>query len=79
MMYDLQTNCMTQTRNLDKRSNFLNSLKNESNNEERNAIKRHYSESSKAITNSDENMKSTKKTLLSLSLFETSEEKELSN
>ncbi|CAF3431934.1 unnamed protein product [Rotaria sp. Silwood1] len=78
MIHELQTSCITQTKNLDKRSNFLNSLKNNSNNEEKNINKHHSNQSSKLIENSNENFQSTKETLLLLSVPETSEEKELS-
>ncbi|CAF3735499.1 unnamed protein product [Rotaria sordida] len=76
---ELQTNCITQTKNLDKRSDFFNSLKNDSTNERnKNLNKRQYNESIKTITNIDKNYKtSSKGTLLLLSVPETPEEKEL--
>lgn len=76
---ELPTNCITQTKNLDKRSDFFNSLKNDSTNE-RNKIghKRQYNnESMKIIPHSDKNHKTSKGTLLLLSVPETPEEKEL--
>jgi len=77
---ELQTNCITQTKNLDKRSDFFNSLKNDSTNEEnKTGNKRQYSQSIKPTTNSDKNYKTTKGTLLLLSVPETPEEKELSD
>ncbi|CAF0862996.1 unnamed protein product [Rotaria sordida] len=77
MIHELQTSCITQTKNLDKRSSFLNSLKNDSNNEEKNTNKHHINRSSKLIGNSNENFQLTKETLRLLSVPETSEEKEL--
>ncbi|UJR08498.1 hypothetical protein I4U23_012764 [Adineta vaga] len=77
---DLQTNCITQTKNLDKRSDFFNSLKNDSTSEEnKNGLKRQYNQSIKSatVTNSDRKFKTSKATLLLLSVPETSEEKEL--
>jgi hypothetical protein len=68
---DLQTNCKTQTKNLDKRSDFFNSLKNDSTNEGN----KH--QLTKITTNSNRNYKTTKGTLLLLSVPETPEEKEL--
>ncbi len=70
---DLQTNYKTQTKNLDKRSDFFNSLKNDSTTE---GNKR---SSTKLTSNSDGNYKTTKGTLLLLSVPETPEEKELSD
>ena len=70
---ELQTNCITQTRNLDKRSEFFNSLKNDSTNE-RNKNKRQYKQSTKIIANSDQNFKTSKGRLLSV--HETPEEKQ---
>jgi hypothetical protein len=76
----LETNCITQTKNLDKRSDFFNSLKNDSTNEgNKNGNKRQYNQSTKSIMNSDENSKTSKGTLLLLSVPETPEEKELSD
>lgn len=69
---DLQTNCKTQTKNLDKRSDFFNSLKNDSTNEEN---KRSVMKINSKPT---ENYQLTKGTLLLLSVSETPEEKELS-
>ncbi|CAF0972778.1 unnamed protein product [Rotaria magnacalcarata] len=75
---ELQTNCITQTKNLDKRSDFFNSLKNDSTSERnKNGNKRQYSESKKTITNSDKTYKTSKATVLLLSVPETPEEKEL--
>ncbi|CAF3529556.1 unnamed protein product [Rotaria sp. Silwood1] len=75
---ELQTNCITQTKNLDKRSDFFNSLKNDSTNERnKNLNKRQYNESTKTIINADKNSKTSKRTLLLLSVPETPEEKEL--
>ncbi|CAF0923911.1 unnamed protein product [Adineta steineri] len=79
---ELQTNCITQTKNLDKRSDFFNSLKNDSTNDEnKNGTKRQYNQTIKTstpiITNSDKNLKTSKATLLLLSVPETPEEKEL--
>jgi hypothetical protein len=72
----LETNCITQTKNLDKRSDFFNSLKNDSTNEgNKNGNKR----STKTTINSDDNTKTSKGTLLLLSVPETPEEKELSD
>jgi len=68
---NLHTNYKTQTKNLDKRSDFFNSLKNDSTNE---GNKR---QTIKLPTNSDGNYKTTKGTLLLLSVPETPEEKEL--
>ena len=70
---DLQTNCKTQTKNLDKRSDFFNSLKNDSTNE---GNKR---STTKMNSNPTENYQITKGTLLILSVSETPEEKELSD
>ncbi|CAF5135226.1 unnamed protein product, partial [Rotaria sp. Silwood1] len=62
----------------DKRSDFFNSLKNDSTNERnKNLNKRQYNESTKTITNADKNSKTSKRTLLLLSVPETPEEKEL--
>ena len=73
---ELQTNCITQTKHLDKRSDFFNSLKNDSTNNERNKNKRQYNQSTKTIINSDQNLKASKRTLLLLSsVSETPEEK----
>ena len=69
---DLQTNYKTQTKNLDKRSDFFNSLKNDSTNDGN----KH--SSTKITSNSNANYKTTKGTLLLLSVPETPEEKELS-
>ncbi|CAF3498649.1 unnamed protein product [Rotaria sp. Silwood2] len=75
---ELQTNCITQTKNLDKRSDFFNSLKNDSTNERnKNLTKLQYNQSTKTITNADKNHKTSKGTLLLLSVPETPEEKEL--
>ncbi|CAF2448717.1 unnamed protein product [Rotaria sp. Silwood2] len=78
VVHELQTSCITQTKNLDKRSDFLNSLKNNSNNEEKNSNQHNLNQSSKFIGNSNENFQLTKETLLLLSVPETSEEKEFS-
>jgi hypothetical protein len=66
----IQTNCITQPKNLDKRSDFLNSLRNDLIIEEQNGNKNLF------ITN--EKFQTRKGTLLLLSVPETSEEKELS-
>jgi hypothetical protein len=70
---DLQTNYKTQTKNLDKRSDFFNSLKNDSTTD---GNKRSLG---KITSNSNGNYKTNKGTLLLLSVPETPEEKELSN
>ena len=70
---DLQTNCKTQTKNLDKRSDFFNSLKNHSSNDGGNKRS-----STKINANPTENYQMSKGTLLLLSVSETPEEKELS-
>lgn len=69
MVHELQTSCITQTKNLDKRSDFLNSLKNGLINENKDPLK----QSPKSNGNSDEPKQ---ETLILLSLPETSEEKE---
>ncbi len=70
---NLQTNCKTQTKNLDKRSDFFNSLKNDSTHEgNKHPL-------TKLTTNINENYKTNKGTLLLLSVPETPEEKELSD
>lgn len=70
---ELHTSCTAQTKNLDKRSSFLNSLKNNSHNEEGFENK-----TSKPVENCNDNTESTKDKVNLLSATETSEEKELS-
>ncbi|CAF1643273.1 unnamed protein product [Adineta ricciae] len=73
---ELQTNCITQTKNLDKRSDFFNSLKY---GENKNGVKRQYNPVIKptTLTSSDRNVKVSNATLLVLPMVETPEEKEL--